>query len=279
MNENFGIFSEAFLRPTGAESAAALAAAGFGVTQLNWPSLGLSGLPDPADPPDFEGIRAAYDDANVRICAVSGTYNMIHPDPQVRQSGTRRCLGVLAGAPRLGTDVVTLCTGTRTVESMWRAHPDNASAQAWADLRATFDELLPAAAAAGVRLGVEPEPSNVIRDADQAVRLLAELGADARHVAIVLDPANLLDPAAPARQESDLTRAFEQLGDRACAVHAKDLTPDGAFGAPGTGILDYGLVHRLHDGLPVTVPIVIQDTRESDVPRVREFLLSHSVGG
>ncbi|HVX46637.1 MAG TPA: sugar phosphate isomerase/epimerase [Mycobacteriales bacterium] len=278
MNENLGIFSEAFLRPDPADAASALAAAGFGVTQLNWPSLGLDELPDPANPPDYEGIRTAYDGAGVRICAVSGTYNMIHADPDVRRAGTQQCLGVIAGAPRLGTDVVTLCTGTRTVESMWRAHPDNTSAQAWADLRATFDELLPAAEAAGVRLGVEPEPSNVIRDTEQAVRLVNELGTDARHIAVVLDPANLLNPAALSEQESDLTRGFRELGERACAVHAKDLTTDGRFGPPGTGILDYDLVHRLYDELPVIVPVVIQDTIESDVPRVREFLRSHSIG-
>lgn len=274
MNETFGIFSEAFPRPRIEDAATALAAAGFGVTQLNWPSLGLDALP--FDAPDYEGIRAAYDAAQVAICAVSGTYNMIHPDPQLRREGTERCLGVIAGAPQLGTGVVTLCTGTRTAESMWRAHPDNAGRQAWADLRATLDELLPAAAAAGVRLGVEPEPSNVISDAGRAAQLLTELGADARHIAIVLDPANLLDPAALTSQESALTQAFSELGDRACAVHAKDISASAEFGAPGTGILDYDLVYRLYEQLPVQVPVVIQDTVETDVPRVREFLLSRS---
>lgn len=271
MSGDPGIFSEAFVRDTIDEAANALAAAGFGITQFNWPSAGLTDLPDPDTPPDYVRIRASYDTADVRICAVSGTYNMIHPDPAVRRDGTRRCLGVIAHAPDLGTGVVTLCTGTRTTESMWRAHPDNTEPAAWHDLRETLDELLPAAAAAGVRLGIEPEPSNVVRDARRAAALLDELGADARHLAIILDAANLLDPTVPAEQESTLRWAFDHLGGQAAAVHAKDVFPDGTFGAPGTGVLDYGLVLDLYAQL-ADVPLVIQDTSEQDVPRVREFL-------
>lgn len=278
MNEDWGIFSEAFLRPEPAAAAQALAAAGFGVTQYNWPSANLPDLPDPQIPPDYEAIRAAYDAAGVRICAISGTYNMIHPDPAVREAGTQRCLGVIAAAPLLGAPVVTLCTGTRTVESMWRAHPDNATPAAWHDLRETLDVLLPAAAEAGVQLGVEPEPSNVIRDAPRAADLLGELGADARHITIVLDAANLLDADALDQQEAALRWAFGELGGQACALHAKDISADGRFGAPGTGVLDYDLVFALYEQLPVPVPVIIQDTEEPDVPRVRDFLQQHRSG-
>jgi len=58
---------------------------------------------------------------------------------------------------------------------MWRAHPGNLASDAWTDLRRTLDALLEAAHEAGVRLGIEPEPGNVVRDARTAARLLAEL--------------------------------------------------------------------------------------------------------
>ena len=161
----------------------------------------------------------------MRIWGVSGTFNAAHPDPQVRAAGIVGCRAVIARAPELGAEVVTLCTGTRDPDDMWRAHPDNASPAAWHDLRTTLDELIPAAAAAGVRLGIEPELGNVVVDAGHADRLLIELGDDARHLAVVLDPANLLTPATLARQESILRAAFELLGPAVAAVHAKDVPP------------------------------------------------------
>jgi sugar phosphate isomerase/epimerase len=68
---------------------------------------------------------------NLTMAAVSGTFNMIHPNPRKRRDGLRR-LGVLAGAcGQLGTSVITLCTGTRDPEDMWRSHPENDVPEAW----------------------------------------------------------------------------------------------------------------------------------------------------
>ena len=91
---------------------------------------------------------------------------------------------------------------------MWRAHPANTDRSAWSDLRRTLDPLLEAAREAGIRLGVEPELANVVRDAPTAARLLDELGADAP-IGIVLDPANLLTPGTVAQSEPD-----PRCGDR-----------------------------------------------------------------
>ena len=95
--------------------------------------------------------------------------------------------------PRLGAGVVTLCTGTRDPDNMWRAHSGNTDPSAWSDLRRSLDPLLEAAREAGIRLGVEPELANVVRDARTARRLLDEVGLDAP-IGIILDPANLLAP-------------------------------------------------------------------------------------
>jgi sugar phosphate isomerase/epimerase len=161
---------------------------------------------------------------------------------------------------------------------MWRAHPDNGTPAAWRDLRATLDTLLPAAAAAGIRLGVEPEPGNVVRDADLAYRLLTELGTSARHLAIVLDPANLLEPATLAGQRRILSHAFDLLGDQVAAMHAKDVVEAGGYAAPGAGGMDYDLVMRLHAGLPRPVPVIAQDLTAGDAVRVHRFLAAHAAG-
>jgi sugar phosphate isomerase/epimerase len=133
---------------------------------------------------------------------------------------------------------------------------------------------LPAAEGAGVRLGIEPEPGNIVADAGRASELLAELGRDARFIGIVLDPANLVTPDTAFDQDRILRHAFASLGDETVCLHAKDVVATGAYAAAGLGKLDYELVFELHAALPVPVPVVIQDSSEADVPRTRQFLLS-----
>jgi sugar phosphate isomerase/epimerase len=134
--------------------------------------------------------------------------------------------------------------------------------------------LLPAAEGAGVRLGIEPEPGNIVSDAGRASDLLAELGDDARLIGIVLDAANLVTPATAFDQDRILRHAFSVLGAETVCLHAKDVVDTGAYAAAGLGHLDYDLVFDLHAALPVPVPVVIQDSAEDDVPRTRQFLLS-----
>jgi sugar phosphate isomerase/epimerase len=102
--------------------------------------------------------------------------------------------------PLMGAGVVTLCTGTRDPDNMWRAHSGNTDSSAWSDLRRSLDPLLEAAREAGIWLGVEPELANVVRDARTARRLLDEVGLDAS-IGIILDPANLLAPDTVDRQD------------------------------------------------------------------------------
>ncbi|HXW78961.1 MAG TPA: TIM barrel protein, partial [Acidimicrobiales bacterium] len=187
-----GIFARIFPRRRAEDVAAAVAGAGFGVTQFNLSCIGLPTVPPVEMDLDLPAIAAAFSKRGVRIWALSATYNVIDPDPKKREEATARAKCLIERAPALGVDVVTLSTGTRDADDIWRYHPDNVSEDAWGDLRKTLDQLLPAAENARVRLGIEPEPGNVVADAGRGRRLLDELGADARLVGIVLDPANLV---------------------------------------------------------------------------------------
>ena len=271
----YGVFARVFPPGRPDDVAAQISAVGFTVTQLNLSALGRPTLDADLTADDATDIAAAFARHGVRIWGLSGTFNAIDPDLRARRDGIAGCRSVITHAAATGADVVTLCTGTRDPDNMWRAHPDNTSAPAWRDLRATLDELLPAASDAGVRLGVEPEPGNVIRDAEAASRLLSELGEDARHVAIVLDPANLLTVDTLDDQRSILTQAFDQLGPYTAAVHAKDVVASG-YAAPGAGGMDYDLVMGLHDRLPTSVPIIAQDLTADDATRVFQFLTDHA---
>ena len=99
------------------------------------------------------------------MAAVSGTFNMIDPDRARRLDGLRR-LGVLASACRgMGTSIITLCTGTRDPEDMWRRHAENDSDGAWSDLVESMSRALELAEAHDVVLAFEPELANVVDSA------------------------------------------------------------------------------------------------------------------
>jgi hypothetical protein len=95
---DLGIFARTFPRASAAEVAGAVAAAGFGLVQLNLSAVGLPTLPGPAELGglDFGAIRRAFDAKAIRIWGLSASYNMIHPDPAIREAQTEAA-GLLAG--------------------------------------------------------------------------------------------------------------------------------------------------------------------------------------
>ncbi len=273
MSARLGVFARCYDERT-ADGLGRLAAAdGFSLVQLNLSALGLPTLPDESElrDLDFAGIAGVFAAHGVGVWGLSCSYNMAHPDASVRTAQTAAAVRLIRRAPELGVAAVTLCTGTRDPDDMWRRHPDNDSAAAWADMRGSLDALLDAAEAAGVRLAVEPEPGNVIADADAAVRLVRELGERAHGVGFILDPANL----AGGRESDDvadvLRDAFARLGSATVCVHAKDVVPweRRLAGSPG---LDFGLVRRLHAELPHEVPVIIQDATPAQLPGVRALV-------
>ena len=76
-------------------------------------------MPDAVPPEAIARIRAASAATGVALAALSGTYNMAHPDPAVRADGLRRLGVVIAAAAALAIPLVTLCTGTRHPEDQW----------------------------------------------------------------------------------------------------------------------------------------------------------------
>ena len=250
--------------------AAAVGGAGYALAHWNFAAIGLSTLGEDVDDTCVTTVRDAFDAAGVRIPSVSATYNVIHPDVALRADQTAAAVRLIGLVPALGADVVTLCTGTRDPENMWRDHPDNALDDAWTDLRRTLDILLEAARDAGVRLGVEPEPGNVVPNAGIAARLLRELADDAP-VGIVLDPANLLSPDLIPMQEAIISEAIELLGSRVIGVQAKDVVVSG-YSAAGCGMLDYPAVFTQLARLD-PVPAIVQDADESDAARIHADLL------
>jgi sugar phosphate isomerase/epimerase len=200
---------------------------------------------------------------------------MAHPDPAVRERGHRGLAALIAAASALGTRTVTVCTGTRDAEDMWRAHPANGAPDAWRDMLAAMAAATALAEAHGVTLGVEPEHNNVVRDAPTARRLLDRLRSP--HVRIVVDGANLVVPGE--EQAPVLQEAFALLGSDLVLAHAKDLRGDGSIVAAGTGTLDYGLYVELLEAAGYAGPLVLHGLEEDAVPAAVAFLRAQLAGG
>ena len=253
-----GIFARTFPRPTLAETLDAVAATGLRLMQFN------PALMDAGSSP--EDVRAAAAERGLVTAAVSGTYNMAHPDATARAEGARRLAGVIASARALGTEVVTLCTGTRDPKDMWRRHPGNRAPEAWRDMLASVEAAVALAEAEGVTLAFEPEHGNVVSSAAAGRRLLDEVRSP--RLRVVLDAANLVDDLD--RQRDTLREAFDLLGDDVVLAHAKDVRRDGAVVAAGRGELDYELYLALLK--PLGVPLVLHGLAEEEVPGSVTFL-------
>ena len=265
-----GIFAKTF---PGTDPTAVLTAvrdAGFATSQFNMACCGLPSLPDEIDAATLEAIRAAQDGTGVVNIAMSGTFNMIHPDPGVRATGLRR-LRVLAGASQaLGIRIVTLCTGTRDEDDQWRHHPDNATPEAWHDLLASMEAAVEIAERHEVVLGIEPELANVVDSAVKAKQLLDDVGSD--RLGIVLDPANLFEVAGLDEQRRVVSAAIDLLGDRIVMGHAKDRTPDGGFTTAGQGVLDYGHYLKALKATGFDGSLVTHGLSAAEAPGVARFL-------
>lgn len=273
-----GIFAKTFDRPGLEQTLDAVQNSGFGVIQFNLSSAGLPTLPDKADLEKAERIRLACARRNITIAAVSGTFNMVHPDPAQLRRDIGRFRNLAAMCPAMGASVITLCTGSRNPDDMWRSHPDNGSTESWRTLVKTMRELLEIAEQYDVKLAFEPEPANVASDAAKGRALLDALNS--RRLFVVMDAANLFDPLNREPHGRTIEHAMKLLGERVIIAHAKDYTVKDRvrFCAAGKGDLDYGAYIRHLRAAGYGGPLILHGLREEEVPECSAFLRGKLAG-
>jgi sugar phosphate isomerase/epimerase len=265
-----GIFAKTF---EGSSPAAAMGAAvrcGYRAVQYNMACSGLPPMPDHLSDTAAKAVADAAKAHGVSVAAVSGTFNMIHPDPAVRMTGLARLEVLAAHCKALSTGMITLCTGTRDVEDQWRWHPDNRSSEAWRDLLQSVAAACDIAERWDILLGVEPELANVVSDARQALRLMRELGSD--RIRIVLDPANLFETATLEDQHRLISDSIGLLGEHIAMAHAKDRASDGSFAAAGTGVVDFRHFLACLAAAGCDGPLITHGLTAKEAPGVAEFL-------
>jgi sugar phosphate isomerase/epimerase len=259
-----GVFARTYKSRSLAELFARVRRDGFQAVQFNMSHIGLA--PPPKELP--AGITAAVvheaKTANVTIAEVSGTYNMAHPDRDHRIANRPGFASVIAAAQGMAVSRVTLCVGSRDSSDMWRYHKDNASDEAWRELRGELDFALNLAGEAGITVGIEPEPGNIVSSAALARHLLDEVGTST--LGIVLDAANLLASGDLGRQKEFITEALDLLGGDLSLVHAKAINLEGSVVPAGKGGVDLSTFIAQVKATGYDGPLVGHGFDEEDAP-------------
>ncbi len=266
-----GIFNKVFERDTIEENLAAVAASGLGAVQLNLETLGGESMPEHVPADLCARVRAALAVNDIELVAVSGTWNIIHPSEG--PAGLPRLRALAEACPVLGTQLITMCTGTRDMGYLWRGHPGNDADDAWSDAVRSMAAATAIAEDADVTLVFEPEVNNVVNTTSKARRLLDEVAS--AHLKVVIDGANLFQAGQLAHMSHVLDEAFQLLGDDIRMAHAKDLEADGDAGhqAAGTGVLDYGHYLMCLDRVGFDGSVILHSLEEAQVPASRDYVL------
>ena len=267
-----GIFTKSFKRPNLDQTLDAVVEYGLEAVQLNLDAV--DGVDMPADLSPSEGlcIEQAVRQRGLEVAALSGTFNMIHPDLLQRQEGMRRLALITAACASIGTRLVTLCTGTCDPDYQWRRHPDNDTHVAWQTMLRSMEAAVQLAEAHDVILVFEPEVNNVVDSARKARQLLDEIRSP--HLKVVIDGANLFHTGELSRMQEVLNEAFDLLAGDICLAHAKDLEQDGDAGhqAAGTGVLDYEHYLRLLKDSGFDGTLVLHSLAEHQVAESLAFV-------
>ena len=204
-------------------------------------------IPAAIAPSTVNAVMRASEKRGLPIRVINGTFNMAHPDAEVRTEGLRRLAILLNAAAEMGVPYVSLCSGTRWKEHLWTYSDENDSPEAWDEMRETMARAVEKAESVGVTLAIESEASNIIDTPENARRLMDDLGS--ARLKMILDCANLFGRghAHPAEVRPTIAHAMEVFGSDVVIAHGKDIREgDGIdFCGTGLGIVDFACTAAL----------------------------------
>ncbi|MEM8748865.1 MAG: sugar phosphate isomerase/epimerase [Pseudomonadota bacterium] len=244
--------------------------AGFTCVQYNMACSGLGSLPTIISADAIAEVQRAGRKHSITGVAISATYNMADPDAARRQVGREAFATIARHAAEMGTNLLTVCSGSLDGENQWRHHRDNALPKSWDDMCREFETLLGIAEQHDVLIGVEPEAANIVNSSAKAADLLETFRSD--RLRIVFDPANLLENVPTAHHRKTLDEAFDLLGPYIALAHAKDRFSDGGVAPAGKGVVDWDYVLGGLARIGFSGPLVAHGMTAKEAPEVAEFL-------
>ena len=225
----------------------------------------------------IQAVRENAEKYGIPVEVINGTFNMAHPDRDIREEGIRRFEILCRAAKELGAKYISLCSGTRNADHLWSPHPDNDTQEAWNDMLDTVSRCTKIAETYGITLAVESEASNIISTPERARRLMDTVGSP--NLKMILDCANLFH-AGEAHKENvckTLEHAFALYGNDIVLAHGKDIREgDGIdFCGTGLGIVDFAYTAALLEQYDFTGNMFLHGIYdENDMVRAREHWLA-----
>lgn len=265
-----GVFAKTFAGTDPYSVLAAVRAANFEAAQYNMACSGLGPLPVSIPDEIAHHIKSASDAARIEIAAVSATYNMTDPDKARRAAGRRAFTAIAGAARRMGTGLVTVCSGSKDPQDQWRRHPANDDPASWIEMCREIEFMLGLAEQHDLTIGVEPEPANVVSSPSNAARLLSDFSGS--RLRIILDPANVLEGVPPGRQHSTIDLAFDLLGPAIVLAHAKDRHSDGRVAPAGEGTVDWNYFLTGLSSLGFDGHLIAHGMSANEAPSVAYYL-------
>ena len=228
---------------------------GFGCTQFAFSSIresefaptGRIEIPDRIPTGALDAAARCADRYALPIEVINGTFNMAHPDEDVRREGIKRFALLTEAAEILGAKYISLCSGTRYEEHLWTYSSENHTPGAWNDMLDTIKRAVELAERRGIVLAIESEAANIIDTPENARRVMDEVGSDC--LKMILDCANLfhVGRAHPEYVQETIGHAFELFGEDIVIAHGKDIREgDGIdFCGTGRGIVDFAFTAQM----------------------------------
>ena len=226
-----------------------IAELGFACVQFAFSSIaeseftptGQIEIPDRIPTAAMDAAARCAERYRLPIEVINGTFNMAHPDEEVRREGIKRFGILIEAAQILGAKYISLCSGTRFAGHLWTYSPENSTAGAWNDMFDTIQRAVELAERRNITLAIESEAANIINTPENARRVMDETGSD--HLKMILDCANLFHAgrAHPEYVQETIAHAFELFGEDIVLAHGKDIREsDGIdFCGTGRGIVDF----------------------------------------
>lgn len=242
---------------------------GFQHVQLAlWKAIGDIDFSRPGklSPGLAQSIGEEFDKQGVRISVLGCYLHMFDRDSEKRRLNVERFKELLRYSRDFGCPQVAFETGVNPGQEY--------TDQDWKVMKQTLEELAEEAERWGVFVGLEAANGHLVGTTDELYRMLQEVPS--RNIGVVLDPGNLLDEHNFARQDEVIRQAFELLGSRIIACHAKDrvLTPEGRLQTvtPGQGNMNYKLYMELLKSYKPGVDIIIEHVIETDMAKTKSFI-------
>lgn len=171
-----------------------------------------------------EEYLAEFAERGIAITALNCNGNPLHPDPAVRHGA--ELVSSIDVAARLGVEQIVTMSGSPAnaaggarpgwVVNPWNSVDMDSLDYQWNDVAVPYwREIDRRAASAGVRIGIEMHPHNIVFNPSTLVRLVERTGAT--NLGAEMDPSHLF------WQQIDPIAALEYLGDLVVTAAAKDV--------------------------------------------------------